>query len=1289
MLRPLALVVAAALVALGAGAAGATGPTTITFGEHPGGTVVDTEYAAQGVRFGKAADVGAPALPGAWDCGAPQVKEQTSDASPAPRLAQAPVCGGRSGTVAAFANPRKTIRLVVEATPSTDRQADVLAYAANGTLLTSARVSANRSPVAIDRAGPDVAYLALQLTGEGTSVLLFDDLAFDHLGDPLTLAPRGVGASVGVERTDNVARLTDADPTATAADYTVTIAWGDGQSSAGQLVASGDGYDVVGTHTYAATGTFSVQTTVTKVNGVRATTTSSARVVDRPDFGVTVTPGAARVTQGASASYTVAVSPLAGFTGNVVLSLSGATGAFAPATMSPPGTSRLTVTTTTATAPASYPLTITATSGSLSRTATATLTVAKGSPAVVAKLAAPSRASALSLIALDARGSTGASRYVWDVTGDRRPDVECGGSAPVLGVRSRTLGRRSVSVTAVSPGGSTSVATRTLGVASRPGQSGTTLGRSPEVAVCLRDARAYVEGRACAEKVVFGAVEAQGCFTHATRRDDVPLRERAAFDAYRGDPAQRDPLVARGPVKLNGISFVPSGGGAIVLFPQLERIVSSRAELALGGLRIRSVGPVNLALSGVISKSGIGKPSVRARLLSFTASTPLAGLGGFRPTGEADLSLVKRGSRYFSETKLSLALPRVFKLAGGSAPTGSTVMVADNARGLVLDELSLRVPEAQLGTIRMSDLAFEYRAQGDPAFNCPRRWWKATASVFLGSTGTDAGFRLAPDPPQNGIAFCDGAFKSAGGEVVFGTQIPPPQLFPGVYLTRIGFAIALDPTLVIGTGTVTSGGLFDVTGRLFMAFPSWSSPYIVQRGDVGDELGVLAGRALVGPTVAVGGTFKLRVPLFGAIPFANAYVAYSYPDYVSLGGAVRIPAPGFAINAGITGEMAVGRGLFDFHGYAEACIAGLACLVRADGWVTSTGVVVCGSIAGELHPGAGYRWGDAWPTIWLVDGCKPSRYWVNVRQQALGLGPFGAAATSTFTVARGERTKNVRIEGAGGGPRIEVRGPRGELVSTASGDYARGPTIRILRQDGGKVTWIGVENALPGSYTVTTLPGSVPIAGLAATRPVNDHVRATVTGAGSTRLLRYDVARVPGRVVTFFERGGGTFRRLGSTAGGAGRMRFTPGLGIPGMRQVVAQVRLDGIPAPDRLLGRFRVEAPPRAGRPARVALRRSGGAVNVVWGAAKNAERYLVVLRLRSGAQQVVRVPGGRRSVRLGGVPATQSGTVTVRAVARTGVPGPPAAGRFAARRALPSPVRPFTELRAMGSAGRDGGER
>ena len=76
-----------------------------------------------------------------------------------------------------------------------------------------------------------------------------------------------------------------------------------------------------------------------------------------------------------------------------------------------------------------------------------------------------------------------------------------------------------------------------------------------------------------AEKVVFGIVEAKGCFTLAQAREEIPQAERRAWDEYRGNSGLADPLVSRGPVKVNGIGFFPSSGASIVLFPLVERIV--------------------------------------------------------------------------------------------------------------------------------------------------------------------------------------------------------------------------------------------------------------------------------------------------------------------------------------------------------------------------------------------------------------------------------------------------------------------------------------------------------------------------------------------------------------------------------------------------------------------------------------------------------------------------------------------------------------------------------------------
>ena len=68
----------------------------------------------------------------------------------------------------------------------------------------------------------------------------------------------------------------------------------------------------------------------------------------------------------------------------------------------------------------------------------------------------------------------------------------------------------------------------------------------------------------------------------------------------------------------------------------------------------------------------------------------------------------------------------------------------------------------------------------------------------------------------------------------------------------------------------------------------------------------------------------------------------------------------------------VGARKFELAGRVNACIAGLKPFcIGAEGMVGSRGMSACGSFAG-LHPGGGLLWGH-WPTVWLIDGCKPSR----------------------------------------------------------------------------------------------------------------------------------------------------------------------------------------------------------------------------------------------------------------------------------------------------------------------------
>jgi hypothetical protein len=70
-----------------------------------------------------------------------------------------------------------------------------------------------------------------------------------------------------------VATFTDANPSATTADFTATINWGDSTTSSGTVTGPVGGvFTVNGTHTYTSTGNFTISVTIVDDGGSRTTT---------------------------------------------------------------------------------------------------------------------------------------------------------------------------------------------------------------------------------------------------------------------------------------------------------------------------------------------------------------------------------------------------------------------------------------------------------------------------------------------------------------------------------------------------------------------------------------------------------------------------------------------------------------------------------------------------------------------------------------------------------------------------------------------------------------------------------------------------------------------------------------------------------------------------------------------------------------------------------------------------------------------------------------------------------
>ncbi|MDQ2897959.1 MAG: hypothetical protein M3Y09_20395, partial [Actinomycetota bacterium] len=735
-------------------------------------------------------------------------------------------------------------------------------------------------------------------------------------------------------------------------------------------------------------------------------------------------------------------------------------------------------------------------------------------------------------------------------------------------------------------------------------------------------------GSTCAQgSVVEGIIDARGCFVQAKSPSALPAATAAVVARYYKDPVipsgtiavckaelaktgkttvcdslkksyKAQPIyVSSQTVHLNGLRITPRTGSLIVVYPDQFRVVATNATVMLGAIPLKS-GAVDFDLTNVSNIRQTGKGGklglsngISRQVLTFDARRDLPNIGGFPLNGGAELAFQVVNGVHESLVTVHVTLPAIFQVFGpGPQPSaaGGAVLSNDDP-SLHLETLDISIPHASIGGIGLDQLAFHYARLGDQAASCGRDYWHATAQIHLGSgPGGEpgAGFILTPPPIQNGVAFCAGGFKSAGGQVVFGFPIPPPELFPGVLLNEINFAIQLNPTVLRGGATISAVDLFKVSGTLLAAFATPQARYTLTRADAGANLQDLAPRTFTSTTFAVGGTLQLTIPGIGPLDIAHGGLLYSYPDYVSVGAQAHVQLGIFRFDGSLGGQLNARTRHFEVDLNANICLRGvkIAC-VGGLGIVSSRGVVACLNI-GPFHPGVGLMTNLKYE-VWLFDGCKPSHYWV----RDITHGARSAAAGLSFLLARGEAIKNLRLDGHGGAPKVLVTGPGGQSLSLTEDGLTHSGAMLGLRADEFGATYIGIEHGRPGRYTITPLPGSVPLGALAATRPGYDtHFTARVSGRDSRVTLHYDARkRGGGQQVTFYEDGKNVMHALGHSSGGRGTVHFTPAAGVRGVRTIVARATVDGSPIRDQVLTRFPFAGTRRTGSPRRVTVRRNG----------------------------------------------------------------------------------------------------
>jgi hypothetical protein len=106
-----------------------------------------------------------------------------------------------------------------------------------------------------------------------------------HLGiadAKLTATMASIDPTEGAPFSGPVATFTDADPNGAAGDYTATITWGDGHTSMGTVSATGGGFAVSGTNTYATNGPYSVTVAISDTGGATTSVSGPVGVGDAP-----------------------------------------------------------------------------------------------------------------------------------------------------------------------------------------------------------------------------------------------------------------------------------------------------------------------------------------------------------------------------------------------------------------------------------------------------------------------------------------------------------------------------------------------------------------------------------------------------------------------------------------------------------------------------------------------------------------------------------------------------------------------------------------------------------------------------------------------------------------------------------------------------------------------------------------------------------------------------------------------------------------------------------------------
>ena len=253
---------------------------------------------------------------------------------------------------------------------------------------------------------------------------------------------------------------------------------------------------------------------------------------------------------------------------------------------------------------------------------------------------------------------------------------------------------------------------------------------------------------------------------------------------------------------INGVNFDPAGGAAVVIFPQINAIASSSARVSVGSVKLANAPRFLLDTRLQGGRIPFG---------SFALAAGAEALGGFALFGDVKVEAVAqaRGSPRTCACRRSCGWAvRPSKPGHAAGHHGSWPDPGLDAH---------RAAERGAGALAVKRFQIDYDGAASEWRGRGRRRARRTCLDMV--------------PPNGSVVIRDGRLQFAGASLVF----PPPgvPLFPGLNMERVGFGLGLDPTRMVGNARLVALKVYQVDGRLLLAFASGSTPYVFNREEVG------------------------------------------------------------------------------------------------------------------------------------------------------------------------------------------------------------------------------------------------------------------------------------------------------------------------------------------------------------------------------------------------------------------------------------------------------------------------